>query len=243
LTIDRKAPRERLKQSLDVVLAETFDGELCDAVESKLFGIGSESYVVGSHEFYLAYAVRRRLMLCLDAGHFHPTESIADKLSAVLEFLPAVLLHLSRGVRWDSDHVVVQTDETELIAKEIVRGGFLDRVAIGLDFFDASIHRVAAWVIGARATQQSLLRALLEPTRQLRRQELDGDFTGRLALLEHAKSLPWGDVWREFCRQNEVPTGLEWLDEIRQYEQRVTSRRVVPSAAHAIADMAEEGAS
>ncbi len=230
-------------QSLDEVFSEPFDGsQLADAVESKLFGIGSESYVVGSHEFYLGYAIRHGLMLCLDAGHFHPTESIADKISAVLQWVPSVLLHLSRGVRWDSDHVVVQSDESDAIAGEVVRGGYLDRVAVGLDFFDASIHRVAAWVIGARAVLQSFLRAMLQPVGRLRELERAGDFTGRLALLEFTKSLPWSAVWNEFCRRQGVAADFRWLDEVRQYERRVTCRRRSAMALAAATAVASEEA-
>ena len=185
VTIDRKGPREILKKSLDEMFAPPIDPALCrDAVEAKLFGIGSETYVVGSHEFYLGYAVANQKLLTLDAGHFHPTETIADKISAVLLYLDEILLHVSRGVRWDSDHVVILTDDLRAIAEEIVRGDFLDRVHVGLDFFDASINRVAAWVIGTRAMLKALLLALLEPTARLRELEVRGDFTSRLALVE-----------------------------------------------------------
>jgi L-rhamnose isomerase len=226
LPVDRQGPRERLVASLDAIFAEPLDRRLVlDAVEAKLFGIGSESYVVGSHEFYLGYAVRNQILLCLDAGHFHPTEVISDKLSAVLQFVPEVLLHVSRGVRWDSDHVVLLTDELYAIAQEIVRGNYLQRVHIGLDFFDASINRVAAWVIGTRATLKALLAALLEPIDRLRAAEVAGDFTTRLALLEEQKSLPWGDVWHEFCLRNEVPVGAAWIDRVKQYETSVLAHR------------------
>ena len=189
-----------------------------DAVESKLFGIGSETYVVGSHEFYLGYAVANKKLLTLDAGHFHPTETIADKISSVLMFLDEILLHVSRGVRWDSDHVVILSDDLRAIAEEIVRGGFLSRVHIGLDFFDASINRVAAWVIGARAMLKALLLALLEPTAKLRELEINGDFTSRLALLEEIKTLPFGAVWDYYCQQQGVPVGTAWIDEVKRYE-------------------------
>jgi len=181
--------------------------------------------VAGSHEFYLGYAVRTGKLLCLDAGHFHPTETIADKISSVLLFLDEILLHVSRGIRWDSDHVVILTDDLRAIAEEIVRGDFLDRVHIGLDFFDASIHRVAAWVIGTRAMIKALLGALLEPTERLRRLELDGDFTSRLALVEELKTLPFGAVWDYYCLRQEVPLGMAWMDEVRQYERQVTGKR------------------
>jgi L-rhamnose isomerase len=197
-----------------------------DAVESKLFGIGAESYTAGSHEFYLGYALQRGdLAYCLDAGHFHPTESLADKISSVLQFTPALLLHVSRGVRWDSDHVVTCDDPTRAIFEELVRGGFLGRTAIGLDYFDASINRLAAWVIGTRAAQKALLTALLEPASRLRAAEQAGDHTLRLALFEESRALPLGLVWDEFCRRHNVPAGLAFMDEIKSYERTVLSRR------------------
>jgi L-rhamnose isomerase len=224
--IDRKRPRERLTASLDAIFAEPIDLEHNrDAVEGKLFGIGSESYVVGSHEFYLGYAVSRQKLLCLDAGHYHPTEVVSDKISAVLMQLDEILLHVSRGVRWDSDHVVILSDELEVIAQELVRGDYLERVHIGLDFFDASINRVAAWVIGARSMQKSLLLALLEPTETLRNLEALGDYTARLALLEEQKTLPWGAVWDHYCRSLGVLDGRRWLDEVKNYERDVLAKR------------------
>ena len=196
---DRLGPRERLVESLDVVFQESIDPALNrDSVEGKLFGIGCESYTVGSHEFYLGYAATRRTLLTLDTGHYHPTESVADKISAVLLFVPEIVLHVSRGVRWDSDHVVVLSDELEALAQELVRGGFLGRTHVGLDYFDASINRVAAWTIGARNMLKALLLALLEPSQQLRDLELDGDYTSRLALVEEQKTLPFGAVWDEY---------------------------------------------
>ncbi len=226
LPIDRKAPRERLETSLDEVFAEKFDpAHNLDAVECKLFGIGSESYVVGSHEFYLGYAVTRQKVLCLDAGHFHPTESLADKVSSVLQFVPEILLHVSRGVRWDSDHVVLMDDPTRAIAEELIRGDFLERTHVGLDFFDASINRIAAWVIGTRNALKCLLGALLEPTARLRELESSGDWTSRLALLEECKTLPMGAVWDEYCLRRDVPVGIDWIDEVKSYEQRVLSLR------------------
>jgi L-rhamnose isomerase len=223
---DRKSPRERLAQSLDEVFAEPISPHLNrDAVESKLFGIGSESYVVGSHEFYLGYAIRNRKALCLDAGHFHPTEGIADKVSAVLMWVPELLVHASRGLRWDSDHVVTLTDDLRAVAQEVVRGDYLDRVRFGLDYFDASINRVAAWVIGARCLLKALLAALLEPTDLLRRLELAGDFTGRLALSEEHKALPLGAVWDQYCSTKGVPVGQRWLDDVRRYECEVLAHR------------------
>ena len=194
-------------------------------MESKLFGIGSESYVVGSHEFYLGYAVTRQKLLCLDAGHFHPTESVADKISSVLQFVPEILLHVSRGVRWDSDHVVLLDVATRAIFEEVVRGGFLARTHLGLDFFDASINRIAAWVIGTRAAQKALLLALLEPAAKLRAYEAAGDFTSRLALLEELKSMPFGAVWDEHCRRHDTPVGPAWLAEVKRYEREVLALR------------------
>ena len=230
---DRAGPRERLRASLDAVFAEAIDPRHnLDAVEGKLFGIGAESYTVGSHEFYLAYALTRGKLPCLDAGHYHPTESLADKLSAVLQFLPAVLLHVSRGVRWDSDHVVTLGDELLAIAREVVANGYEaaaggggTRVHFGLDFFDASINRVAAWVIGTRNMLRALLAGLLEPTAALRRLEADGDLTGRLAVQEEAKGLPYGAVWDHHCLAAGVPVGGAWLDRVRAYERDVLIRR------------------
>jgi len=226
LPVDRVAPRQRLIESLDAIFAEKLPAsDEIDAVECKLFGIGSESYVAGSHEFYLGYAVSRQKAVCLDAGHFHPTETLADKISSVLLFVPRLLLHVSRGVRWDSDHVVLLDDPTRAVMEELVRGDFLGRTSIGLDYFDASINRVAAWVIGIRATQKALLLALLEPSQHLRQAEENGNFTARLALLEEAKSLPWGAVWDEFCRRNDVPVGAAWLAEAEAYGQEATRLR------------------
>ena len=224
--VDRKAPRRLLQESLDEILAEPIDPRFnLDAVEPKLFGLGSEAYVAGSHEFYLGYAIRRQILLCLDAGHFHPTETISDKISSVLMYLPEILLHVSRGVRWDSDHVVTLTDDLHAIAQEIVRGAFLDRVHIGLDYFDASINRVAAWVIGARNTLRALLAALLEPLAELRALEQAGDFTRRLALLEELKGLPVGAVWDYHCLQQGAPVGMQFMDEVRAYEGQVLAER------------------
>jgi L-rhamnose isomerase len=224
--IDRKGPRQRLAESLDAIFAEPLEKQhIRDAVEGKLFGLGSESYVVGSQEFYFGYALSRHKLLCLDTGHYHPTEIVSDKISAVLLYLDEILLHVSRGVRWDSDHVVVLADELEAIAQELVRGEYLERVHIGLDYFDASINRVAAWVIGARAMLKALLLALLEPTEALRQLEANGDTTARLALLEELKSLPYGAVWDHYCLSREVPAGRDWLAEVKEYERDVQSRR------------------
>lgn len=224
--VDRKGPRERLARSLDEMFAEKIDRRLnLDAVESKLFGIGSESYVVGSHEFYLGYAIEHGTLLCIDSGHFHPTEMISDKISSVMQWVDELLLHISRGVRWDSDHVVLLTDDVRAIAQELVRGNYLDRVHIGLDFFDATINRVAAWVIGTRSVSKSLLLALLEPIEQLRQLEAEGDFTARLALTQELATLPFGPVWDQFCARHGVPTDRTWIEEIKRYERDVFSQR------------------
>ena len=222
---DRKAPRERLMESLDVVFRKALPTQhTLDAVEPKLFGIGAESCTVGSAEFYLGYAITRRKLLCLDAGHFHPTESISDKISSVLQFLPEILLHVSRGVRWDSDHVVTWTDDLQAIAREIVANDYCERVHIGLDYFDASINRVAAWVIGTRSMLRALLMALLEPP-SIRNAECTGNTTDRLALQEEAKTLPMGAVWDYYCESQGVPVGKAWLDEVKTYETKVLGNR------------------
>lgn len=224
--VDRKGPRERLRESLDAVFAEPIDAQRnLDAVEGKLFGLGAESYTVGSHEFYYGYALTNNKLVCLDAGHYHPTESLADKLSSVLAFLPEVLLHVSRGVRWDSDHVVILDDALQAIAQELVWGDYLSRVHIGLDFFDASINRVAAWVIGTRCMIKALLMAMLDPIETLRSCEASGDFTARLALLEEARTLPMGAVWDAYCERSGVPVGPSWIDDVKRYEREVLSGR------------------
>lgn len=224
--VDRRSPRKRLRDSLDEILSAPVDpAHNLDAVESKLFGIGSESYVVGSHEFYLGYALRNDILLTLDSGHYHPTETISDKISAVLLYLDELLLHVSRGVRWDSDHVVTLNDDLQAIMQEIVRGGYLDRVHIGLDYFDASINRVAAWTIGARNALRALLMALLEPMEQLRALEAEGDYTQRLALLEALKGLPFGAVWDYYCLQQGAPVGIAFMDEVKVYEAQVLAGR------------------
>lgn len=223
---DRGAPRHRLLQSLEEILAAEVPQEWnIDTVESKLFGIGVESYTVGSHEFYLAFAVKHQTGLCLDAGHFHPTESVADKISAILPFIPRLLLHVSRGVRWDSDHVVTLDDPTRDMLAEVADPAVLPRVSIGMDFFDASINRLAAWVIGARNTRKALLLGLLSPREKLRAAEDTGDHTARLALMEDAKSLPWGIVWEEFCLRHGIPGDRQWLRAVRDYEQAVLALR------------------
>src|SRR6266436_952976 len=222
---DRRRARERLVASLDAIFKKpTPKAFNLDSVEPKLFGIGSESCVVGSHEFYIGYAITRKKLLTLDAGHYHPTETIADKISSVLQFLPEILLHVSRGVRWDSDHVVTFTDDLQAIAREIVANGYGGRVHIGLDYFDASINRIAAWVIGTRNMLRALLMALLEPP-AIRLAEAAGDHTARLGLQEEAKALPFGLVWDFYCESKSVPVGDAWLTEIRRYEKEVLSLR------------------
>ena len=226
IPVDRWGPRVRLIDSLDKIFAEKIDPNVhLDSVESKLFGIGAESYTVGSHEFYMGYAVSRQKLLCLDAGHFHPTEMISEKISSVLLFVPELLLHVSRPVRWDSDHVVILNDELCAIAQELIRSGKLDKIHIGLDFFDASINRVAAWVIGTRCMIKALLIALLEPIDKLRQMELDGDYTSRLAMLEELKTLPFGAVWDYYCEKMGVPVAEEWLKEVKNYEAKIIARR------------------
>lgn len=221
---DRLAPRERLAASLDAIFKKPLKHNF-DAVEPKLFGIGSESYVVGSHEFYLGYASSRQKVFCLDAGHFHPTEGIADKISSIFQYVPRILLHVSRGVRWDSDHVVTLTDDLHAIAQELVRGKFLPRTHLGLDYFDASINRVAAWVIGTRNFLKALLIAMLEPIDKLRAAENSGDLTTRLALQEEAKTMPFSAVWDAHCEQQNVPVGEAWLVEVKRYERDVLGNR------------------
>ncbi len=226
IPVDRKGPRERLKKSLDEMLAQPMNRKhLLDAVEGKLFGLGSESYVVGSHEFYLGYAVANKTLLCLDMGHFHPTEVVSDKISAVMTFVDEILLHVSRGVRWDSDHVVIMSDELEALAQELVRGDYLDRTHIGLDFFDASINRIAAWVIGTRCMIKALLLALLEPTAKFQQMEAEGDLASRLAMLEELKTMPFGAVWDYYCVKSNVPAGDAWLNEVKAYEKNVLRKR------------------
>ncbi|EGG34984.1 MULTISPECIES: L-rhamnose isomerase [unclassified Paenibacillus] len=226
MPVDRMAPRQRLKDSLDEIFAEEINPQWnLDAVESKLFGLGSEAYVVGSHEFYMGYGIRNNKLICLDAGHFHPTESIAGKLSSLALFTDGLLLHVSRPMRWDSDHVVIMDDELTEIGRELVRNNLLDVTHIGLDFFDASINRIAAWVIGTRNTIKALLRAKLEPVDRLKQAELEGDYTTRLALTEEFKSYPFGAVWDYYCERLGVPVREEWLSEVKQYEQDVLLKR------------------
>lgn len=226
IPIDRKKSREIMKDSLDKVFAEKLNHKYqLDAVESKLFGIGVESCTVGSHEFYLGYAIKNGTLLTLDTGHYHPTEVVSDKISSVLCYIDELLLHVSRPVRWDSDHVVILDDELKAIAAEIVRGNFIERVHIGLDFFDASINRVAAWTIGTRCMIKALLIALLEPTDKLRKMETSDDYTSRLATLEELKTLPFGAVWDYYCLKNNVPVGMAWLEQVKRYEKEVLALR------------------
>ncbi|WP_339290645.1 L-rhamnose isomerase [Paenibacillus sp. FSL W8-0187] len=226
MPVDRMAPRQRLKDALDEIFAEEMNPQWnLDAVESKLFGLGSEAYVVGSHEFYMGYGIRNNKLICLDAGHFHPTESIAGKLSSLALFTDGLLLHVSRPMRWDSDHVVIMDDELIEIGRELVRNNLLDVTHIGLDFFDASINRIAAWVIGTRNTIKALLRAKLEPIDRLKQAELEGDYTTRLAISEEFKSYPFGAVWDYYCERMGVPVREEWLSEVKQYEQDVLLKR------------------
>lgn len=221
---DRWSPRARLAESLDEIFRENLPG-IKDALESKLFGIGSEEYVVGSSEYYLAYAVSKGKMTCMDMGHYHPTEALYDKLSAVLAFLPEVLLHLSRPVRWDSDHVVILNDDLINLFHEIIRGNALEKVHLATDFFDAGINRIGAWVIGARSAQKALLSALLSPVEMLRKLENEGLGAEKLALMEEAKWFPVSDVWSYYCMRSGVPAGPEWINEITEYQSRVLSER------------------
>ncbi|WP_088810630.1 MULTISPECIES: L-rhamnose isomerase [Listeria] len=224
--IDRLTPRKRLMEALDEVFAEKLDENFTqESVESKLFGLGAEAYTVGSHEFYMGYGLTRDKLICLDAGHFHPTEVISNKLSSLALFSKGVMLHVSRPVRWDSDHVVLMDDELVEIGRELVRNDLLPITNIGLDFFDATINRVAAWVVGVRNTQKALLKALLEPTADLKKMELANDFTSRLVFTEELKDFPYGDVWNYFCEQNGVPVGLNWLTDVRDYEESTLLKR------------------
>lgn len=226
IPVDRDGHRSLLKQSLDEIFAVSYSAEhLKDAIESKLFGIGAESMTVGSHDLYLGYAVKNNKLICLDNGHFHPTEEVGDKISACLQFLDELLLHVTRPVRWDSDHVVILNDDIQLIASEIVRNNFLPRVKIGLDFFDASINRVGAYVIGARAVQQAFLFAMLEPAAMILRLEEDGKNFERLAMLELLKTKPFGAVWDYYCLRNGVAVGQDYIAEIGEYELKVLSQR------------------
>ena len=224
IPIDRAAPRDRMRESLDEIFKEKMEHNK-DAVESKLFGIGVESYTVGSNEFFMGYAAKNNMLLTLDAGHFHPTEVISDKISAVMNFVPGILLHISRPVRWDSDHVVIFDDELKAIMHETIRGGYENRIYLGLDFFDASINRIAAWAVGTRNVIRALLYALLEPTGTLKKLEREGDYTSRLAMLEELKSYPFGAVWDYYCLTQGAPIRESWLDTVKSYEKQVLLKR------------------
>lgn len=226
-TVSRYEHRRLLEESLDEVLSNKISAEyLKDCVECKLFGIGSESYVVGSHEFYMGYTVKNNMMLTLDAGHFHPTETISDKLSTMLLFVPEINLHVSRPERWDSDHVIILNDELLAISQEIVRSGQIDRIHVGLDYFDASINRVGAYVVGIRSQQKAMLQALLEPTDSLRKFEKDNKNFERMAYLEELKSMPWSDIYNYYCLQQNVAVANDYIKEIQDYEANITSKRV-----------------
>ncbi len=226
LTVNRYYHRELLRDSLDEIMETDYPAEhMADSVESKLFGIGSEAYVVGSHEFYMGYGLSRNKMICIDMGHYHPTEQVGDKISSLFTFVDELMFHFSRGLRWDSDHVVILNDDLNQVTHEIVRADALSRVNVGLDFFDASINRVGAYVLGARATQISFLKALLEPRELLRRYELEGRGYEKLALMEEAKLLPFNDVWNYFCAREEVPSGTDLINEVARYEKEVLLTR------------------
>lgn len=223
---DRIGPRARLKAALDEIFSVKYDKKnIADSIEGKLFGIGVESYTVGSHEFYMNYAAKNNLMCLLDTGHYHPTEVVSDKISSMLLFNDQLALHVSRPVRWDSDHVIKLDDELQELAKELVRCDALDRVFIGLDFFDASINRIAAWVIGMRNMQKALLLGLLEPHAQLKKMQDEHNFTELLATLEEIKTLPLGDIWNHFCEINNVPVGKDWFNVVKDYEKDVLLKR------------------
>ncbi|MDE6826085.1 MAG: L-rhamnose isomerase [Paramuribaculum sp.] len=224
LTVNRQMYRELLKDSLDQIFEHRYDW-MKDCVESKVFGIGLESYTVGSNDFYTAYAAKNNMMITLDTGHFHPTESVADKVSAMLLFVPELMLHVSRPVRWDSDHVTIMDDPTMDLFSEIVRAGALNRVHYGLDYFDGTLNRIGAYVVGTRAAQKCMLRALLEPVEILRKYELGDRRFERLGLLEECKSLPWNAVYDMFCMKNGVPVGESYIAEVQKYETDVTSKR------------------
>jgi len=225
IPVDRMAARTRLETSLDAMCESEQDpAHMVDAVESKLFGIGVEACTVGSHEFYMGYAIRKGTLLCLDMGHFHPTENIADKLSAVALSLDEILLHVSRPMRWDSDHVILLNDDIQAMANELVFADLLGQTRIGLDFFDATISRTAAWVVGTRNMQKALLRSLLKPQKELKEAEATLDFTRRLIFTEELKDLPFGAVWKEFCERHEVPYGLALSRSLETYQSSVSER-------------------
>lgn len=222
--VDRYLPRKYLEESLDKIYEKPTPNNL-DALESKVFGIGAESCTIGSNEFYVSYCVSRQKLITLDTGHFHPTEYVSDKLTALADFVPGILLHVSRPVRWDSDHVVILEEELLKIFAEITRHDLFDKVHIGLDYFDASINRIAAWTIGTRNSLKALMIGLLEPSEQLKRLEAEGDYTSRLALLEELKSMPWAAVWDEYCERSGVAVGSAWLEDVKEYEKKVLSLR------------------
>ncbi len=224
---DRLGPRQRLKESLDEIFSEKYDKKyLIDTVESKVFGIGLEAYTVGSHEFYLNYAAKNDCLCLLDNGHYHPMEMVSDKIPSMLLFADKLALHVTRPMRWDSDHVVIFDDELKEIAKEIVRCDALDKVMIGLDYFDASINRIAAWVVGARNMRKALLFAMLLPHGELKKYQDSGNFTKMLAMSEEYKFYPYNEVWNEFCKRENVPQGEKWLEETDRYEKEVLSKRI-----------------
>ncbi|MFA6931639.1 MAG: L-rhamnose isomerase [Lentisphaeria bacterium] len=226
LVADRWAPRQRLIDALDCIFAENIPSQqVADAVEGKLFGIGTESYTVGSHDLYIAYATSRKKLLCIDSGHFHPTESVADKISSLMGFLPKLLLHVSRGVRWDSDHVILLNEDLLQIAQECVRYDYLSRIHIALDYFDASINRVAAWVIGSRNMQKALLISMLEPRRDLLASEKKFNFTRRMAVQEANKTLPWAAVWHQFCSRHDMPLDHQVIKTLETYDRNVLQKR------------------
>lgn len=223
---DTEILRKIMIASLDEIMSEPFDKKFMrEAIESKLFGLGLESYTVANHEFSLGYAISRKILYTLDAGHFHPTETISSKLTSVLQYLDEVMLHVSRGVRWDSDHVVTWDDELQNIMNEVIHNGYSNRVHIGLDFFDASINRLACWIIGVRNSRKALLKAALTPNKTMKKAEEAGDYTSRLALIEENKSLPFAPIWDYYCLKSGVPVGKAWLDEVKRYEEKVLIER------------------
>lgn len=227
IPVDRAGHRNLLKESLDEIFKKKYSSNVMkDSLEGKLFGIGSEAFVVGSHEFYLSYAIANKIMLTIDTGHFHPTESVADKISAIMPFIPELLLHISRGLRWDSDHVVIVGDELIQLFEEVIRSDAMERMHLALDYFDASINRIGAWVIGARAVQKALLYAFLQPIEMLKEYEEEGKYFQRLALLEELKTLPYGAVWDYFCLKNQIPMGMNWIHQIESYEDQVLKKRI-----------------
>lgn len=228
IPVDRMGYRQLLKESLDEIFHKKYsDSIMKDSLEGKLFGIGTEAFVVGSHDFYLSYAIANEKMLTIDTGHYHPTESVGDKISAILHFIPELMLHISRGLRWDSDHVVIASDELIQLCEEIIRSQVKERIHLALDYFDASINRIGAWVLGARAVQKGYLYALLQPIEILKEYEENGQYFQRLALLEELKTMPYGIIWDYFCFANNVPTGFDWINEIEKYEDYILKKRDV----------------